>query len=146
MGSGAAGPLGSAADVPRRTADSEREKDANMTYVNGGENEIGIALTDSWAAVWTVDTPYIDVLRRDFFDEHADEIRAAAKSGGTFSDENGQTGAVAVISSDFGHIEDDAPFPSKSDDASEYVADELSEWTGSDGGAYEQAAAEGYTY
>ena len=67
------------------------------TYVTDGENEIGVALTDSWAAVWTVDTPNIEVIRRDFWDEHADEIKAAAERGRNFSDDDGQTGCVAVI-------------------------------------------------
>lgn len=38
------------------------------SYITDGENEIGVALTDSWAGVWTVDTPYIEVIRRDFWD------------------------------------------------------------------------------
>jgi hypothetical protein len=94
--------------------------------------------------LWTVDAPYIEVLRRDFFDEHADEIKAAAENGGTFSDEYGQTGGVAVISTN-GDL-DNAGFPAEFDDVSEYVADELSSWTRSDGGAYERAVTEGYGY
>lgn len=107
------------------------------TYVNGGQNEIGVATTESWAAVWTVDTPYIEVITREFYDAHAEEIREAAELGQTFSDSQGQTGAVAVINTDEG-------WPKEYDDASEYVADELSAWTRSDGGAYERAVADGY--
>lgn len=114
------------------------------TYVTDGENEIGVALTDSWAAVWTVDTPNIEVIRRDFWDEHADEIKAAAERGRNFSDDDGQTGGVAVIGTN-GDLDDDG-FPLEYSDASEYVAAELSDWTKSDGGAYERATVEGYSY
>jgi len=115
-----------------------------MPYITDGENEIGVALTESWAAVWTVDTPYIHVIRRDFFDEHADEIKDAAERGREFSDEDGQTGGVHDISTN-GDL-DAKGFPAKFDDASEYVADELSTWTREDGGAYERATVEGYSY
>jgi len=114
------------------------------TYRTDGENEIGVALTDSWAAVWTVDTQYIEVIRRDFWDEHADEIKAAAEKGRDFTDEDGNNGTVAVIGTD-GDLDDEG-FPKEFGDASEYVADELSSWTRSDGGAYERATVEGYTY
>ena len=114
-----------------------------MTYVNGGTNEYGVALMESWAAVWTVDTPYIDVLRRDFFDENEDAIREAAENGGTFSDKNGQTGAVHAISTG-GDLNGDG-FPNNFDDASDYVAEELSAWVMEDGGAFEQAVADGYS-
>lgn len=114
------------------------------TYITDGENEIGVALTDSWAAVWTVDTQYIEVIRRDFWDEHADEIKAAAEKGRDFTDEDGNNGTVAVIGTD-GDLDDEG-FPKEFGDASEYVADELSSWTRSDGGAYERATVEGYTY
>jgi hypothetical protein len=123
--------------------ESEREKSMG-TYVTDGENEIGVALTDSWAAVWTVDTQYIEVIRRDFWDEHADEIKAAAEKGRDFTDEDGNNGTVAVIGTD-GDLDDEG-FPKEFGDASEYVADELSSWTRSDGGAYERATVEGYTY
>ena len=112
------------------------------TYVNGGQNEIGIAVTDSWVAVWTVDTPYIEVITRGFYDAHADEIRKAAELGQGFSGGQGQTGVVAVIGTD-GDLDTEG-WPKGYDDASEYVADELSAWTRSDGGAYERAVAEGY--
>lgn len=114
------------------------------SYITDGENEIGVALTESWAAVWTVDTPYIEVIRRDFWDEHADEIKAAAEKGRDFTDESGNGGTVAVISTD-GDLDGEG-FPKNFDDASEYVADELSSWTRSDGGAYERATIEGYSY
>lgn len=115
-----------------------------MTYITDGENEIGIALTDSWAAIWTVDTPHIEVIRRDFWDEHADEIKSAAERGRDFTDEDGFNGTVAVIGTN-GDLGDDG-FPKEFDDASEYVASELSDWTRSDGGAYERAVIEGHTY
>lgn len=115
-----------------------------MTYITDGENEIGVALTDSWAAVWTVDTPYIHVLRRDFFDEHAEGIKERATAGREYRDEDGQTGSVHDISTN-GDLDDDG-FPKNFDDASEYVADELSSWTRTDGGSYERAVIEGYTY
>ena len=113
------------------------------TYVNGGQNEIGIAVTMSWAAVWTVDTPYIEVITREFYDAHADEIREAAELGQGFSDGQGQTGAVAVIST-AGDLDDEGYPKGYDDNASEYVADELAAWTLSDGGAYERAVAVGY--
>lgn len=111
-------------------------------YANGGENEIGVALTESWAAVWIVDTPYIDVLLRGFYDENADAIKAAAENGEMFSDEKGQTGSVAVIGTS-GYLNDDG-FPKHFDDVSEYVADELSAWVRREGGAYERAISHGY--
>lgn len=114
------------------------------TYRNGGNNEIGIAVTGAWAAVWTVDTPYIDVLDRDFYDDHKGDILEAAIQGETFSTTDGQTGAVAVISTG-GDLDEDG-YPREHDgDASEYVAAELSDWTRTDGGAYERAIADGYT-
>lgn len=115
-----------------------------MAYITDGQNEIGVALTSSWAAVWTVDTGYIEVIRRDFWDAHADEIKAAAERGRGFADEDGRNGTVHIISTK-GDLDDDG-FPKNFDDASEYVADELSSWTREDGGAYERATVEGYTY
>lgn len=115
-----------------------------MTYVTDGENEIGVALTDSWAAVWTVDTEYIEIIRRDFWDTYAEEIKAAAEKGREFTDEDGYNGSVAVIGTN-GDL-DDKGFPKEYDDASEYVASELSDWTRSDGGAYERATVEGFSY
>lgn len=115
-----------------------------MTYITDGENEIGVALTDSWAAVWTVDTPYIEVIRRDFWDEHSEAIKEFAERGRDFTDEDGHNGTVAVIGTD-GDL-DDKGFPTEFDDASEYVADELSSWTRREGGAYERATVQGYTY
>lgn len=114
------------------------------TCITDGENEIGVALTNSWAAVWTVDTPYISILRRDFWDEHADEIKAAAEKGRDFTDEDGQTGSVHAISTN-GDLDPDG-FPKNFSDASEYVADELTSWARSDGGSYERAVIEGYSY
>lgn len=114
-----------------------------MPYITDGENEIGVALTESWAAVWTVGSPHIEVIRRDFWDEHADEIKAATERGREFSDENGQTGQVHIIGTN-GDLDDDGS-PAKFDDPSEYVADELSTWTREDGGAYELATVEGYS-
>src|SRR5690606_41761321 len=70
------------------------------SYITDGENEIGVALTDSWAGVWTVDTPYIEVIRRDFWDRHAEQIKEAATAGREFSNGAGETGGVAVISTD----------------------------------------------
>lgn len=115
-----------------------------MPYMTDGENEIGVALTESWAGVWTVGSPHIEIIRRDFWDEHADEIKSAAERGRGFSDEDGWTGSVAVIGTT-GDLDDEG-FPLKFDDASEYVADELSTWTREDGGAYEQATIEGHSY
>lgn len=111
-------------------------------YENGGSNVIGVATTESWAAVWTVDTPYINVIRRDFFDAHESEIRNEVSAGRDYSDAEGQTGAVAVISTN-GDV-DAKGWPVGYEDASEYVADELSTWTREDGGAYERAVGEGY--
>src|ERR1044072_2324299 len=102
------------------------------TYITDGENEIGVALTDSWAAVWTVDTQYIEVIRRDFWDEHADEIKAPAEKGRDFTDEDGNNGTVAVIGTD-GDLDDEG-FPKEFGDASEDVADEVSAGTRWDGG------------
>lgn len=114
------------------------------SYITDGENEIGVALTDSWAGVWTVDTPYIEVIRRDFWDRHAEQIKEAATAGREFSNGAGGTGGVAVISTG-GDLDADG-FPKEYDDPSEYVAAELSAWTRSDGGAYERATIEGYSY
>lgn len=110
-------------------------------YVTDGSNMIGTATTDSWAAVWTVDTPYIHVLRRDFYEEHADEIREAAVRGREFSDD-GQTGALADIGT--GGDLDEKGWPKGYETASEYVAAELAAWTREDGGYFEQAMADGY--
>ena len=112
-------------------------------YVNGGDNECGFALTESWAGLWTVDTPYITVIRRDFYDEHSADILEAVRLGQGFSDADGQTGEVAVIGTR-GDL-DETGWPKGFDDASKYVADELESWTRSDGGEYEQAVADGYT-
>jgi hypothetical protein len=115
-----------------------------MTYINGGTNEIGVALTESWAAVWTVDTPYIDVIRRDFWNEYTEEIKAEAVRGRGFSDESGQTGCVAAIGTN-GDL-NDSGFPlGHGGDPDEYVASELSDWTRTDGGVYERAVAGGYS-
>jgi hypothetical protein len=116
-----------------------------MTYSTEEEIEIGVALTDSWAAVWTVGTPYIEIIRRDFWDKHAEEIKEEAGRSREFSDAHGQTGGVAVIGTD-GDLGSDG-YPTGHDgDPNEYVAAELSGWTRSDGGSYERATVEGYTY
>jgi hypothetical protein len=123
----------------------ETETEKSMgSYITDGENEIGVALTDSWAGVWTVDTPYIEVIRRDFWDRYAEQIKEAATAGREFSNDAGETGGVAVISTG-GDLDTDG-FPKEYDDPSEYVAAELSAWTRSDGGAYERATIEGYSY
>lgn len=106
--------------------------------------EIGIATTDSWAAVWTVNTSYINIVRRPFFNLHKYAIREAASRCQDFSDEHGQTGSVAVIGTD-GDL-NGMGWPKDYNDPSEYVADELDAWTREDGGAYERATAEGYGF
>lgn len=111
-------------------------------YENGGSNAVGIATTSMWAAVWTVDTPYIEIIMRDFFDEHADEIREAAVRGQNFATEAGETGSVHVISTN-GDL-DAKGWPKSYSDPSEYVAAELEAWNRQDGGSFERAVAEGY--
>lgn len=111
-------------------------------YENGGSNVIGVATTSSWAAVWTVDTPYIDVLTREFFDAHEAEIRETASRGEVFSTSDGKAGAVDAINT--GGDLDDKGWPKSYDDPSEYVSDELTAWTREYGGDYERAIADGY--
>lgn len=113
-------------------------------YENGGSNAVGIATTSMWAAVWTVDTPYIEIIRRDFFDEYADEIREAAVRGQNFATENGDTGAVHVVST--GGDLDEKGWPKNYDGPAEYVTEELETWAREEGGDFERAVAEGYGY
>lgn len=113
------------------------------SYRNGGNNEVGLAVADSFVGVWTVDTPNIDVIDRAFYDQHDTEIYEAARLGQGFSDSSGQTGAVAVIGTD-GDLDEEG-HPKEFDTASEYVAHELDQWLQDNGADYERAIAQGYS-
>lgn len=95
-------------------------------YVNGGENEVGSAHTDMWVALWNPDTPYIEVLDREFFEAHSEDIMAAWRLGGTWSDDDGNPGSVHCINTG-GDLDDDG-MPLFFDTADEYVANELRMW------------------
>lgn len=95
-------------------------------YRNGQPNEVGSAHTDEFVALWNPDTPYIEVLDRAFFEQHAEDIMAAWELGGTWSDEAGNGGSVDVISTG-GDLDDDG-MPLFFDTPDEYVADELKRW------------------
>lgn len=111
-----------------------------MTYINGGENEIGVAFSDSWAAAWTVDSPYIEIMTREFWDLHETKIRAEFAAGRTFSDASGSIHSLGTA----GDLNDDG-FPKGHDgDPNEYVAAELNAWIAESGDDYEQAMADGY--
>jgi hypothetical protein len=95
-------------------------------YQNGRENEVGVAHTDMWVALWNPDTPYIAVLDREFFEAHSEDIMAAWRLGGEWSDDAGNGGAVDQIST-AGDLDDDGQ-PLFFDTADEYVANELRMW------------------
>ena len=44
------------------------------TYRNGQPNEVGSAYTDMFVALWNPDTPHIEVLDREFFEQHSEDI------------------------------------------------------------------------
>ena len=96
-------------------------------YRNGQPNEVGSAHTDMFVALWNPDTPYIEVLSREFFEEHADDIMQAWGLGGTWSDDEGNSGAVDVINTS-GDLDDDG-HPLMFETPDEYVASELRRWS-----------------
>lgn len=100
-------------------------------YVNGGENEVASAHTDMWVALWNPDTPYIEVLDREFFEANSEDIMEAWRLGGTWSDDDGNAGSVHVISTG-GDLDDDG-MPLFFDTADEYVANELRMWARDNG-------------
>lgn len=96
-------------------------------YRNGQHNEVGSAYTGEFVALWNPDTPYIEVLDRQFFEQHAEEIMAAWELGGTWSDDQGNVGSVDVINTD-GDLDDDG-MPLMFETPDEYVASELRRWS-----------------
>lgn len=109
-------------------------------YEPGGSNVIGVAVTDEWAAGWTVDTPYIHIWQREFFDVHEDGIREFLTRGDTcFRAEDGSGHVVHEISTN-GDV-DDTGWPKFFETAGEYVANELRMWARDDGADYSAALA-----
>jgi hypothetical protein len=111
-------------------------------YENGGSNEVGFATSGNYAAVWTVDTPYIDVIRIDFFNRHKAEILDAYRRGEDFSNEDGKTGHVELIHT--GDQVDEKGSPKYFETASEYVAYSLKAALREFGEDYDRAVANGF--
>jgi hypothetical protein len=95
-------------------------------YRNGEENEVGSAYTGEFVALWNPDTPHIEILDREFFEAHAEDIMAAWRLGGEWSDDAGNAGAVDNISTN-GDLDDDG-MPLFFDELDDYVASELKRW------------------
>jgi hypothetical protein len=109
-------------------------------YEPGGSNVIGVAVTDEWAAGWTVDTPYIHVWPREVFDNHEDAVRDFLVRGtANFMLADGNSGMVHEIGTN-GDL-DETGWPKFFDTASEYVANELRMWARDDGADYSEALA-----
>ena len=96
-------------------------------YRNGQPNEVGSAHTDMFVALWNPDTPYIEVLDRKFFETHSEEIMEAWGLGGTWSDDQGNSGSVDCINTD-GDLDDDG-MPLMFETPDEYVTSELRRWS-----------------
>lgn len=110
-------------------------------YEYGGSNVIGVAVTDEWAAGWTVDSPYIHVWSREFFDVHEAKIRESLVRGDMSfrldSDNTGHIVAEIGTRSDL----DETGWPKFFETAGEYVANELRMWARDDGADYSEALA-----
>lgn len=107
-------------------------------YENGGSNVIGVAVTDEWAAGWTVDTPYIYVWPREVFNDHEDAIRDFLVRGmANLTLADGSSGMVHQISTN-GDV-DGTGWPKFFETAGEYVANELRMWARDDGADYSEA-------
>lgn len=100
-------------------------------YRNGQHNEVGTAHTDIYVALWNPDTPYIEVLDREFFESNAGDIMAAWELGGTWSDAQGNSGSVDVINTSGDLDEDGQSLMFETPD--EYVASELGSWARTSG-------------
>lgn len=110
-------------------------------YEHGGSNAIGLARTDRWAAGWTVDTPYIHVWEREFFDDHEAGITESLRRGETtFRLESDNSGHIAAEIGTNGDV-DETGWPKFFDTASEYVRHELGMWARDDGADYSEALA-----
>lgn len=110
-------------------------------YEHGGSNVIGVAVTDEWAAGWTVDTPYIHVWTREFFNDHEDKIREFLIRGDmSFSLGDGGDGHIAAEIGTRSDL-DETGWPKLFETAGEYVASELRMWAEEDGADYSEALA-----
>lgn len=92
--------------------------------------EIGQAAIPGWAALWTVDTPYIEI-----YPASAIDSMSAARA--TFQRGESYPGAVHVLntSSDV----DDKGRPKDGRTPNDYVRDELRAWYQEDGKEYDEA-------
>lgn len=109
-------------------------------YENGGSNVIGVAVTEEWAAGWTVDTPHIQVWQREFFDVNEAEIREALTRGQMFRLESDGSGHIVHEISTNSDV-DETGWPKFFGTAPEYVANELRMWARDDGADYSEALA-----
>ena len=110
-------------------------------YEHGGSNVIGVAVTDEWAAGWTVDTPYIHVWPREFFDVHEAKIREYLVRGDmSFRLDSDNTGHIAAEIGTRPDL-DETGWPKFFETAGEYVANELRMWARDDGADYSEALA-----
>lgn len=110
-------------------------------YESGGSNVTGVAVTDEWAAGWTVDTPYIHVWQREFFDIHEDKIREFLTRGHmSFRLDSDGSGHIIHEISTNGDV-DETGWPKFFDTAGEYVANELRMWARDEGADYSDAIA-----
>lgn len=100
---------------------------------------IGVAVTDEWAAGWTVDTPYIHVWQREFFDTHENEIRKFLTRGDTsFRVDGDGSGHIVHEIGTNGDV-DETGWPKFFDTAGGYVANELRMWARDEGADYSEA-------